>query len=321
VPCPAPPAALGDLPMGSMLASVCNAAFIACFGMATTISSLTMKLLSFLPMSKKSHETASLFLCRWFWGTSLMFLPWVRRIKFEDGGYKELVDIIKKADIEVAAGKEKCKPVFSLGNHTSFLDIPLCVNALPFFIYMRGRTYMADHLLNLPVIGYMCKAIGHFPVHFSSDTDGVFKVNPEKMAVVEAKVDEFMDAGGFLSIYPEGQVNKNPDKILPFRYGGMKRALERDARIGLQVFYGNNKVWPAKAKMAGYPGTIVYGGRVVAPEGCVAYIKGLRDAGLPEDEKDLEDHALLAKRLQEIMQEMYDLYKSVAQGTNGTKHD
>lgn len=309
--------------MGAMLGTLCNAAFCVIFGLHTTWAFCCMKLMSLLPIAKKTHEDWSLVVLRASWSIAFMLCPWIRLVR-DPAGWDEfdaLQKKVKAADKEVEAGKGKHKPVFTLGNHTSFLDVPLCVTNLPTFFFYRCRTYMADHLYNLPVLGYICKAVGHFPVHFTSDEEGVFKADQEKQKHVEAKVDAFMSNGGFMSIYPEGQVNKNPDTILTFRYGGMKRMLERDARICILVYHGNPKVWPKKALISGKPGKIVYGGRVIAPDGCNAYVKAIREAGLAEDEKDMEDHALLGKRLQTIMQEMYDNYKAISNGTSNKKAD
>lgn len=190
------------------------------------------------------------------------------------------------------------------------------LSVLPFWLYMRCRTYIAGFLWTMPVFGTIVRSINHFPVYFTSKEEGKFKVDPEKMKSVEERADKFFDKGGCLAFFPEGAVNKkNPDRLTPFRYGGIKRALDRDARIAIVVFYGNPQVWPANKQIAGYPARIKYGARVLAPDGAQAYVKRLREAGEAEDERELPDHAFLAKRLEVTIQEIYDGYKADMEGT------
>lgn len=286
----------------------------------TLMSAVFMKLTCLLPMPKKKCEDWSLAILRVGWQLSFAFCPWIRVIRDNAGWdqWEVLREKVVQADAEVAAGRAKHKPLFILGNHQTFLDVPVVVVTMPYWVYLKCRTYMADRLFKIPVLSTICRCAGHFPVHFKSDDSGSFKVDAEKMELVEKRVDTFMDNGGWMCMYPEGQMNKNPDELMAFRYGGIKRALERDARIALMVFYGNTKVWHLKALVQGRPGTIRYGVKIVAPDGCQAYVKALRDAGVAEDERDLPDHALLAKNLQAIMQGMYNKYKSEVQASKKT---
>lgn len=302
--------------MGALLGRLCNAAFCLTFGLNTLVAAAIMKLATFLPMSKKSKEEWALRITRLFWMMSFRQCPWIRITKDPSGweDWDALRQKMQLVDAEVAAGRANPRPVFVLSNHTSFLDVPLMVSFMPYWAYVRSRAYMSDHLLKIPVLSTICRCIGHFVVYFASAAEGAFKLDTQKMEVVEKQVDAFMDDGGYMAIYPEGQINKNPDTIMPLRYGGIKRALERDAAITLLVFYGNTKVWPRKALISGRPGHIRYGTRVVSPDGCRAYVKALREAGLPEEERELPDHALLAKRLQASLQEMYDRYRAEVTG-------
>lgn len=305
--------------VGRMLGSLCNVVFAFIFVGNTLWSAALMSILGWLPMPRKIHQEWSLWLVRCAWTTSLALSPWIRRIR--DTAYEaEWEKVHKKLEVaDAGVAAEKHKPVFVLSNHTSFADVPLSAVVLPWFILKRSRTYMANHLFKIPVLASICRAVGHFPVHFQSDEAGKFKVDAEKMAPVERRVESHLDDGGCLIFFPEGQVNKDPDALLPFRYGGLKKALERDARIVIFAAYGNPTVWPRKSQLAGYPGTLRYGAKAVAPDGCKAYVKELRDGGLPEDERNLEDCALLAKRLQATMQQMYNDYKSEVCGNAGKK--
>ena len=71
---------------------------------------------------------------------------------------------------------------FVLGNHTSFLDTVITVSKLPTTALRATRCYMSNSLFQLPLLGAICKANGHFPVYFKSDTAGKFSVDKEKQA-------------------------------------------------------------------------------------------------------------------------------------------
>merc|ERR1711862_423933 len=104
-------------------------------------------------------------------------------------------------------------------------------------------------------------------------------------------------------------MGKTPEKVLPFRFGGMKKALETDARLCSFVTYGNPVVWPKKAQVGGFPGRVMYSMQPVAPHGCKAFVADLRAKGVP-DERDMSDVELLAKHGQALMQKQYDELKA-----------
>merc|ERR1719502_908528 len=135
---------------------------------------------------------------------------------------------------------------------------------------------MKAALFKMPLLGTVCKCVGHFPVYFTSDEDGVFKVDPERMKAVEENVDKHLHNGGWLCFFPEGCVNKNPDKLLPLRHGSFKRAIEFDAKLASFVAHGNWTVWPVKASVGGLPGSVRYSTKVLAPNGAKAMAAELR---------------------------------------------
>ena len=85
---------------------------------------------------------------------------------------------------------------------------------MPTRVVYRSRTYAADHLLNMPILGTIIRSMGHFPVAFKGKADGDFSVDREKMAQIQTRVDNHIQSGGMLSFFPEGQVNSNPAEIL-----------------------------------------------------------------------------------------------------------
>lgn len=284
--------------MGGIVGTLLHQAHAVTLAWNMIWAALCMNVVYLFPFSKMSKEGWCLMLVQCAWRTSLFFSPWVWCIDVSDSSreWGRVLDATSAAD----------KPVFILGNHTSFMDTLLSAAKLPSAVLWRCRTYMDYHLFKLPILSTICKSVGHFPVYFTSEKVGVFKVDNERMTLVEKTVDEHLGNGGWLCFFPEGQMNRTADEIMDFRFGGMKRALAADARLVFFVAHGNPRVWPRKATVGGFPGRIRYSVKTIAPEGAKAFVAQLREAGLSEEEQGLEDHALLARRLRQLMQEQYN---------------
>jgi len=102
---------------------------------------------------------------------------------------------------------------------------------------------------------------------------------------------------GWLCFFPEGQLNKNPDQLLPLRYGGFKKALDFDAKLMAFIAVGNAEVWPVKAAVGGFPGKVVYSAKVLTPNGCRAFAAELRKQTQANSRWKLQQEARLAKAL------------------------
>lgn len=293
--------------MGAGLASLGR----ACYGFSLLMNMLwtsaLIKLVVLFPLGVLTKQGVCLMIVQMGWRLAHFFSPWVSTVCDED--YQEqwslIYNIMAEADAEAEKTGKPAKPLFILANHTSFLDTVLAVVKMPSQVLWRCRTYMDHHLFKLPLLSTICRAVGHFPVYFTSNETGKFKVDAERMEEVENNVGTFLDNGGWMSFFPEGQLNKTPDKLLPFRFGGMKKALDRDARIVTYVFRGNPTVWPVGAQVGGFPGKVRYSLRVVAPDGAKAFVDMARAEGCKE-EKDMADHEILARRVHELMQAQYD---------------
>eukprot|EP00440_Ansanella_granifera_P032663 gb/GFBE01035435.1/.p1 GENE.gb/GFBE01035435.1/~~gb/GFBE01035435.1/.p1 ORF type:complete len:312 (+),score=57.57 gb/GFBE01035435.1/:1-936(+) len=302
--------------MGAMLGVLGQCAYGALMLVNMLWAAAGMKILTLLPLAKKTSQGLCLTLTQISWSIALWCAPWMRCTEDPDTAseWKNIQKKMAEVDAQVAAGKGARRPLMVLGNHTSFFDTVLSVTTFPNSVLTRCRTYMDHNLFKLPILSTFCHCIGHFPVYFMSTEDGVFKVDKEKNAQVDQRVDEHLNSGGWLCFFPEGQVNKNPDTILPFRFGGMKKALDYDACLVSFVSYGNTSVWPKKAQMGGLPGKVRYSLKPVAPDGVKAYIKSLREQNLSEEEQKMEDHVLLAKYAHKLMQEQYDGLKEACGG-------
>lgn len=292
------------------------------------VAAACMKLVHLLPASKGTKESACLALTQTAWRWTLLFSPWIRCTNHPSSA--DWADMVKGTDVKVdkpgCPGEQCDRPLFILGNHTSFFDTLLCVMKEPTSVVMRIRTYMKSDLYNLPILGTICRCVGHFAVYFKSGEDGSFKVDASKMEAVEKQVDVHLANGGWLCFFPEGQINKNPDKLMPLRYGGFKRAYDFDAKLVSFMACGNTTVWPAKAAVGGFPGQVMYSTQILAPDGTKALAAELRktvDADGSEEDKAKPDHQLVAEAVQGMMQKQYDVLKHSMEPAlaNGTKED
>jgi 1-acyl-sn-glycerol-3-phosphate acyltransferase len=199
------------------------------------------------------------------------------------------------------------RPAMILGNHTSFLDTLITISTAPVGVMWNMKTYFNHALVNMPILGSIIKAQQQFSVPFKGTADGDFSVDREAMAKVDLEVDAFISGGGVLCFFPEGQLNAMPTTLLPFRYGGMKKALAHDAQLWAFVTRGCQLSWPKKAQVGGFPGDGNYSLRPLAPDGCrqlVADLKASGKYGAAGGGK--ADYEILAKELQEKMQMQYD---------------
>jgi 1-acyl-sn-glycerol-3-phosphate acyltransferase len=91
----------------------------------------------------------------------LLSCPWIK------------VDSPSLSDWQRLLGREK---VFLAMNHSSYMDSILFVAACPTSVVWRYRTLMKAGLFDVPLLGAISRAIGHFPVHFISKDENEFRV-------------------------------------------------------------------------------------------------------------------------------------------------
>lgn len=82
--------------------------------------------------------------------------------------------------------------------------------------------------------GYICSAVGHFPVLFTSSKANDFAVDKEAQAKVTEQLDQFIGSGGGLVIFPEGQLNSTPRKLQQFRRGTSSHACSYASALSAQ---------------------------------------------------------------------------------------
>lgn len=277
----------------------------------------TMKLIHLFPVAKATKEGMCLTLVQFVWRLTIFVSPWIRTQM--TGDTEQWSEIVKTLQ-DMNNTEDKKRPLFLLSNHTSFFDTIFSVTVMPSSVLWKMRTYMKSDLFNLPLLGTVCHCVGHFPVFFASDEDGVFKVDETKMESVNVGVDKHLTNGGWLCFFPEGQVNKTPDTILPLRYGGFKKACDFDAKLVSLIVCGNPTIWPRTAPVGGFPGKITYSVKTVAPNGAKALAAELRKKASAAD-KDRPDNELLAEAVQVMMQSQYDILKVAREGKGSIKED
>lgn len=140
-----------------------------------------------------------------------------------------------------------------LMNHSSMLDGFAFTASVPLQYVGAVRTLGKAALFKLPVFGGMMTDCGHFPVHFSSSKLGSFSVDKEKQAKVTAKMDAHIAAGGAISVFPEGQVNRGDyTKLQSFRRGSLAIAKKHQMEIYGFLMVGVTEAWPTEEGVPGH---------------------------------------------------------------------
>ena len=290
----------------TMTAKVLRGLYALTLGVVMALDWVICKALLHTPdflVTRRVREGLALVASHYAFAAAIGLSPWIEVVSDGDLGatWAEVVGHLRDHG--------DARPVFLVGNHTSFLDTVLTVAKAPLPLIFRARTYVSDHLLKMPILGTVIGAMGLFTVNFKGRTEDDFSVDKARMAEMQLKVDAHIKDGGVLCFFPEGAVNSNPDTILPFRYGGMKVALANDAIIYQYITVGCPGVWGKKEAVGGWPGKVIYGLRPLAPNGARELLASLRAAN--PDDADKADAAVLAEHLQARMQAYYDELKKL----------
>jgi 1-acyl-sn-glycerol-3-phosphate acyltransferase len=216
-----------------------------------------------------AREGACNAACFYLFETPILLCPW-----------------IKVASVDAAAERAewaklhetlKTRPVFILANHTSFFDVLLFSVRCPVATLKKTRTLAKRGLFTAPIIGYINRSIGHFPVHFSGAKVGDFSVDKSAMGDVMAKVDAHVKGercegfgNGCLAFFPEGQINRvDPRTLQSFRRGMFRSAVQKDVAVWAWLVDGNPRTWPPEAA-GGLPATVTHTLAPIAPDGVLA---------------------------------------------------
>jgi 1-acyl-sn-glycerol-3-phosphate acyltransferase len=132
-------------------------------------------------------------------------------------------------------GLEKIDPKQSyliMGNHNSFIDIPVLFKTMPFYTYFIAK----KELKKIPLLGWYIGAYGMIYIDRSDSSKA-------KASIVKAA--DLVSKGKHIIIFPEGTKSKD-GKIGPFKKGGFHLAEQAQVPILPIKIEGAHKVWPNK---------------------------------------------------------------------------
>lgn len=140
-----------------------------------------------------------------------------------------------------------------MGNHNSFIDIPVLFKSMPFYTYFIAK----KELRKIPLLGWYIKAYGMIFIDRSD------KIKSKESI---AKAGELVAKGKHVIIFPEGTKSKD-GKVAPFKKGGFHLAEQAQVPILPVKIEGARKVWPNKKPFQLGRGTIVVKvGEPILPE-------------------------------------------------------
>jgi len=146
-------------------------------------------------------------------------------------------------------------------NHTSTFDALFYSATLPLSVIGRLKTLAKAGLFKVPLFGTILDACGHFPVYFAKESVlGEFSVNKDLQDKVMAKLEAHVLAGGGLSMFPEGQINRaNTAELQAFRRGTFAVARKHNMQIWAYLHTGVEDFWPMNVRtVGGFPSKVLY---------------------------------------------------------------
>jgi 1-acyl-sn-glycerol-3-phosphate acyltransferase len=219
------------------------------FGIVMMCNVLAMAAVSFVIDSLrkvgvpyKQTKILNTFVCRITFGLIVRLNPHIR-VHIDAKSWQTWCEVPKRSCVVL--------------NHTSFWDAFLFVGISPWSYIYNAKTLMKDSLKRLPVFGAIFDRVGHFPVYFKSDEEGNFSVDKDRQAPVLQAVQQHLEDGGRICLFPEGAVNKNPRQLLSFRRGTFTTVMDNKLPVYYVITAGNEATWPASASIGGLPTDIV----------------------------------------------------------------
>ena len=184
-------------------AACLRACYAVTLGLLMCVDGVVCKLALITPdwlVAREKREGLALVLSHYAFAAALALSPWIRVVADGDLG-PVWADVV--GHIRNEADK---RPLFLIGNHTSFLDTVLTVAKAPIALIYRSRTYVSSHLLSMPVLGTVINAMGLFTVNFRARTADDYSVDKEAMAKMQLRVDGWPGAVhyGLKPLAPDG---------------------------------------------------------------------------------------------------------------------
>jgi 1-acyl-sn-glycerol-3-phosphate acyltransferase len=137
--------------------------------------------------------------------------------------------------IEIRGEFEKGKPHIFLANHFSYLDVAM-MGFVPGDVLFVGKA----SIRKAPLFGYYFKSL-----HIAVDRDRL-KSRAETMR----RAGKALDQGSGIVLFPEGGIfTKNPPKMIPFKNGAFRLALEKQIPIIPVTLSYNHLILPDDSRL------------------------------------------------------------------------
>eukprot|EP00759_Apiculatamorpha_spiralis_P005086 PhF_6_TR13021/c1_g1_i1/m.20649/K00655/plsC; 1-acyl-sn-glycerol-3-phosphate acyltransferase len=199
--------------------------------------------LRFVGVSRETTQGMCATLCSKFFGFWLWLCP---QIRIEEKGSTVKWDDIPKGS-------------YILTNHMCFFDALMLTSLFPLCISSNVKTVMKSSLAKLPIFGSMFDWCGHFPVFFKSSENDNFSVDKERQEKVMERLEAFVASKkGMLALCPEGVMNRDPYRLLPFRHGSFLLALKYKCPMYAMIHFGGQMTWPIEEKLGGRPAHVTW---------------------------------------------------------------
>jgi len=241
------------------------------------MSWIDCKLIQFLPVSKdKKRKLCCFFTVLWL-RLPIYLSPWIR-----------ITNLTPKKEWMKMWDPEKKKGGMILVNHTSFFDPFLLVHIMPIMVLINLRTLLKSSLLKIPCFGTVSKLCGHLPVYYNSEKANDFGTDKAAMSAMTQRLTKWLNEGGGVAVWPEGQVSKNPTKLQSFRRGCFKYHLQYKMPLWGLICTGVHHTWPRGVQIGGRPAKIM-----------TKFFK-------VEEKPDQTDAAVVSTEVQSLMQRELD---------------
>ena len=216
--------------------------FIGCFTwfyISMYLFTYVIDIMRYFGMPKQKTECMLASCCSFITNKLLIINPFIR-MTIQDN-----VNLNKIANT---------RPMVLIMNHRSIVDGLITPGVMPYKFMQNMRVFVKSSVVNIPILGRFFEYCAHFKVHLTKDVCGSFSVDPVKQAQVADEIDQFLNANGSISLFPEGQYVRDPSIALQtFRRGSFKLIIKHRLPIVYGVMVGADDLWPAQARIGGYP--------------------------------------------------------------------
>lgn len=137
--------------------------------------------------------------------------------------------------IEIQGKFNKDKPHIFLANHFSYLDVPM-MGFVPGDVLFVGKA----SIRKAPLFGYYFKSL-----HIAVDRDRL-----KSRAETLRRTGEALDQGSGIILFPEGGIyTKQPPKMIPFKNGAFRLAMEKQIPIIPVTLSYNHLILPDDSRL------------------------------------------------------------------------